>query len=111
MALGYFENHTIYLPNVFQFSSISIADINVVTTFISNLRLGLKQKSEKTCTPADQTAFHFQTTTPRIPSCHLALVSSCLGAAAVKMAADTGRYRSAVSKNKDPSGLLISVIR
>uniref|UniRef100_A0A3P8R5R7 Exocyst complex component Sec8 n=1 Tax=Astatotilapia calliptera TaxID=8154 RepID=A0A3P8R5R7_ASTCA len=27
------------------------------------------------------------------------------------MAADTGRYRSAVSKNKDPSGLLISVIR
>jgi len=28
-----------------------------------------------------------------------------------KMAADTGRYRSAVSKSKDPSGLLISVIR
>uniref|UniRef100_A0A668AM29 Exocyst complex component Sec8 n=1 Tax=Myripristis murdjan TaxID=586833 RepID=A0A668AM29_9TELE len=27
------------------------------------------------------------------------------------MAADTGRYRSAVSKSKDPSGLLISVIR
>ncbi|KAM6895936.1 exocyst complex component 4 [Lycodopsis pacificus] len=27
------------------------------------------------------------------------------------MAAETGRYRSAVSKNKDPSGLLISVIR
>uniref|UniRef100_A0A669CVA9 Exocyst complex component Sec8 n=1 Tax=Oreochromis niloticus TaxID=8128 RepID=A0A669CVA9_ORENI len=27
------------------------------------------------------------------------------------MAADTGRYRSAVSKNKDPSGLLISVIK
>ncbi|KAG7513822.1 exocyst complex component 4 [Solea senegalensis] len=27
------------------------------------------------------------------------------------MAADSGRYRSAVSKNKDPSGLLISVIR
>uniref|UniRef100_A0A8C4NWB3 Exocyst complex component Sec8 n=1 Tax=Dicentrarchus labrax TaxID=13489 RepID=A0A8C4NWB3_DICLA len=27
------------------------------------------------------------------------------------MAADTGRYRTAVSKNKDPSGLLISVIR
>lgn len=25
--------------------------------------------------------------------------------------ADTGRYRSAVNKNKDPSGLLISVIR
>lgn len=40
-----------------------------------------------------------------------ALLSSCLGAAAGKMAADTGRYRSAVSKNKDPSGLLISVIR
>lgn len=28
-----------------------------------------------------------------------------------KMAADTGRYRTAVSKSKDPSGLLISVIR
>uniref|UniRef100_A0A3P8VFX6 Exocyst complex component Sec8 n=1 Tax=Cynoglossus semilaevis TaxID=244447 RepID=A0A3P8VFX6_CYNSE len=27
------------------------------------------------------------------------------------MAADSGRYRSAVNKNKDPSGLLISVIR
>ncbi|XP_017270391.1 exocyst complex component 4 isoform X2 [Kryptolebias marmoratus] len=27
------------------------------------------------------------------------------------MAADSGKYRSAVSKNKDPSGLLISVIR
>ncbi|XP_062339615.1 exocyst complex component 4 [Osmerus eperlanus] len=27
------------------------------------------------------------------------------------MASDTGRYRSAVSKSKDPSGLLISVIR
>ncbi|XP_033931182.1 exocyst complex component 4 [Pseudochaenichthys georgianus] len=27
------------------------------------------------------------------------------------MAAETGRYRTAVSKNKDPSGLLISVIR
>ncbi|CAG5927556.1 unnamed protein product, partial [Menidia menidia] len=27
------------------------------------------------------------------------------------MASDSGRYRSAVSKNKDPSGLLISVIR
>uniref|UniRef100_A0A3B3UB02 Exocyst complex component Sec8 n=1 Tax=Poecilia latipinna TaxID=48699 RepID=A0A3B3UB02_9TELE len=27
------------------------------------------------------------------------------------MAAETGKYRSAVSKNKDPSGLLISVIR
>uniref|UniRef100_A0A4W5QJ89 Exocyst complex component Sec8 n=1 Tax=Hucho hucho TaxID=62062 RepID=A0A4W5QJ89_9TELE len=27
------------------------------------------------------------------------------------MAADTGKYRSAVSKSKDPSGLLISVIR
>eukprot|EP00064_Thunnus_orientalis_P007479 superscaffoldBa00000836_g7500 len=27
------------------------------------------------------------------------------------MAADTGRYRNAVNKNKDPSGLLISVIR
>uniref|UniRef100_A0A674NR99 Exocyst complex component Sec8 n=1 Tax=Takifugu rubripes TaxID=31033 RepID=A0A674NR99_TAKRU len=27
------------------------------------------------------------------------------------MAADTGRYRSTVNKNKDPSGLLISVIR
>ncbi|XP_053719677.1 exocyst complex component 4 isoform X2 [Synchiropus splendidus] len=36
---------------------------------------------------------------------------SCLGAAAGKMAADAGRYRSAVNKNKDPSGLLISVIR
>ncbi|XP_077449980.1 exocyst complex component 4 isoform X2 [Stigmatopora argus] len=28
-----------------------------------------------------------------------------------KMATDTGRYRGAVNKNKDPSGLLISVIR
>lgn len=52
-----------------------------------------------------------QTTSPRIPLCCLALLSSCLSAAAGKMAADTGRYRSAVSKNKDPSGLLISVIR
>ncbi|KAL4658431.1 exocyst complex component 4 isoform X1 [Arapaima gigas] len=30
---------------------------------------------------------------------------------AVKMAVDTGRYRSAVTKSNDPSGLLISVIR
>ncbi|XP_069763900.1 exocyst complex component 4 isoform X3 [Narcine bancroftii] len=28
-----------------------------------------------------------------------------------KMAAETGKYRSAISKSKDPSGLLISVIR
>ncbi|KAI2665415.1 Exocyst complex component 4 [Labeo rohita] len=33
------------------------------------------------------------------------------GCCSGKMAADTGRYRSAVSKSKDPSGLLISVIR
>uniref|UniRef100_A0A672H0T2 Exocyst complex component Sec8 n=1 Tax=Salarias fasciatus TaxID=181472 RepID=A0A672H0T2_SALFA len=46
-----------------------------------------------------------------MPFCNLAPLSSCLSAAAGKMAADTGRYRSAVSKNKDPSGLLISVIR
>ena len=53
-----------------------------------------------------------KTTSPRVPRCNLAPLTSCLGAAAgVKMAADTGRYRSAVSKNKDPSGLLISVIR
>uniref|UniRef100_A0A3Q1J3L4 Exocyst complex component Sec8 n=2 Tax=Anabas testudineus TaxID=64144 RepID=A0A3Q1J3L4_ANATE len=52
-----------------------------------------------------------RTTAPIIPQCNLTSLSSCLGDAAVKMAADTGRYRSAVSKNKDPSGLLISVIR
>lgn len=33
------------------------------------------------------------------------------GCSSGKMATDTGRYRSAVSKSKDPSGLLISVIR
>ncbi|KAI4902077.1 hypothetical protein NFI96_020359 [Prochilodus magdalenae] len=43
------------------------------------------------------------------PSVHEAErnMAKCSG----KMAADTGRYRSAVSKSKDPSGLLISVIR
>ncbi|TWW64678.1 Exocyst complex component 4, partial [Takifugu flavidus] len=46
-----------------------------------------------------------------IPRCNHVRQSSCLGAAAGKMAADTGRYRSTVNKNKDPSGLLISVIR
>ncbi|KAI5618024.1 exocyst complex component 4, partial [Silurus asotus] len=34
-----------------------------------------------------------------------------LGSSSGKMAADTGRYRTAVSKSKDPSSLLISVIR
>lgn len=63
------------------------------------------------CTTIDVTTLPVQPTTPRVPSCNLARLSSCLGAAAGKMAADTGRYRSAVSKNKDPSGLLISVIR
>uniref|UniRef100_A0A8C4I468 Exocyst complex component Sec8 n=1 Tax=Dicentrarchus labrax TaxID=13489 RepID=A0A8C4I468_DICLA len=53
----------------------------------------------------------FKLQLPEFLRFNLALLSSCLGAAAGKMAADTGRYRTAVSKNKDPSGLLISVIR
>lgn len=43
---------------------------------------------------------------PLAEVCHE--VFGCSGG---KMATDTGRYRSAVSKSKDPSGLLISVIR